>query len=237
MNMTQVAAALFQLQQIDLELDRLKVEKQNITTSLQGSAILRRLRAEYDTTQQQLLSGQQMQQEAEWTLEDINRRLATQEQRIYSGSVRNARELQSLQQEAQNLRAQQNRQEERLLEAIDVVESTTQLAQQKAVAVQQAEAAWEQERTNLQTRADQNQKHWQALQDKRQQITIALNDDIVKRYESMRKSKQGRAISKIEQNSCQWCRVILTPSELQKVRLGQELQTCLNCGRILYYER
>ena len=81
------------------------------------------------------------------------------------------------------------------------------------------------------------QENWQDLQGKRQQLVVGLNEDVVKRYEAMRKTKQGRAISRIEQNSCQWCRVILTPSELQKVRISPELQTCLNCGRILYYQR
>ena len=237
MNMTQVTATLFQLQQIDLELDRLKAEKQNIASSLQGSATLRRLRAEYDTARQQALSGQQMQKEAEWTLDELNQRLAAHEQRLYNGSVRNAKELQSLQQEVQNIRAQQSRQEERLLELIDIADSLVQLSESKAATLHQAEERWQQEHLNLQSRLDQLEARRQELEEQRQLIISHLDATVVKRYDDMRKSKQGRAISRIEQNSCQWCRVLLTPSELQKVRLGQEIQTCLNCGRILFYER
>jgi hypothetical protein len=75
------------------------------------------------------------------------------------------------------------------------------------------------------------------LQDKRQKLSTTLGEPLLKRYETMRRTKQGRAVSKVDQNSCQWCRVILTPSELQLVRISPDLQTCTNCGRILYYER
>ena len=237
MNMTQVTAALFQLQQIDLELDRLKAEKQSIASSLQGSATLRRLRAEYDTARQQTLSGRQMQKEAEWTLDELNRRLAAQEQRLYNGSVHNTKELQSLQQEVQNTRAQQSRQEERLLELIDIADSLVQVADRKAAVLHEAEEKWQQESLDLQSRIDQLEEREQGLEEQRQLLISRLDATLVTRYDNMRKAKQGRAVSRIEQNSCQWCRVLLTASELQKVRLGQEIQTCLNCGRILFYER
>lgn len=237
MNATQVAAELFQLQQLDLELDRSTAEHQSVVASLQGNAKLQRLRADYAVAQQQLQAGLQAQHDAEWTLEDVNRRLTAQEQRLYSGTVTNAKELQSLQQEVQHLRAQQSRQEELTLEVIDAAESLKEMSQRKSDALKQAEAAWQQEQTTLSARREQLESRKQELQAKRTQLATHIGPDLLKRYESMRRMKQGRAISKVEQDSCQWCRVILTPSELQRVRISSELQTCTNCGRILYYER
>lgn len=237
MNTTQVTATLFRLQQLDLELDRLVGERQAVATSLQGSPKLRRLRAEYATALQQQAVEEQAQREAEWTLEDLNQRLAAQEQRLYSGAVTNAKEMQALQQETQALRAQQRRQEERVLEAIDAAEAQIEHTRRKAAALQTAEEDWKREHSELQGRQEKLEVQWQDFQKKRQQLTDTLDEDLVKRYDTMRRTKQGRAVSKIEQNSCQWCRVILTPSELQQVRISPELQTCTNCGRILYYER
>src|ERR1700730_287615 len=123
MSTTQTAALLFQLQLLDLELDRLNAEQQAIQTSLQGDPRLRRLRSEHETAQQQARSGLQTQKEAEWVLEDIMKRLKVQEQRLYSGTAINPKDLQPLQQEVQRLQAQQNRQEETVLELIDIAES------------------------------------------------------------------------------------------------------------------
>ncbi len=237
MNTTQLAAQLFQLQQVDLELDRLTAELQSVTLTLQGNASLKRLRAEYKAAQQQLQTGLQAQKEAEWALEDINNRLKIQEERLFSGGVTNPKELQSLQNEVQRLRGQQSQQEEVTLEVLDVAETLQEMAQRKYVAVKQAEEAWEKEAASLITRRDQLETKQQEMQKKRKELAAGFEQEIILRYDALRRTKQGRAISKVEQNSCQWCRVILTPSELQHVRISPELQACTNCGRILYYDR
>lgn len=237
MSTTQIAAILFQLQQLDLELDRLSAEQQAIRHSLQGNHTLKKLRSEYQAAQQQVQVSLQAQKEAEWALEDINRRLQAQEQRLYSGTVVNAKELQSLQQEVQSLRAQQSRQEDTVLEVIDNAESLQEMAQQKLTALQEAEEIWKQESSSLIAHSDQLEAHIHKVRQKRAQLTSTVESALIERYDKMRRTKQGRAVSRVEQNSCQWCRVILTPSELQHVRMSTELQTCTNCGRILYYDR
>ncbi len=237
MGTTQVVAALFQLQQLDLELDRVTIECQSIGSALRGNTTLQRLRSDSKVAHQQLQVGLQAQKEAEWALDDINRRLKTQEQRLYDGVVTNPKELQSLQLETQRLRAQQSRQEERALEMIDAAETLQEMTQKRETALKDAETAWQQESVILTTRLEQLEQHRQELQGKRAQWTTTLEPALLQRYETMRRTKQGRAISKVEQNACQWCRVILTASELQRVRLNTDIQTCSNCGRILYYER
>ncbi|HLI71917.1 MAG TPA: C4-type zinc ribbon domain-containing protein [Ktedonobacteraceae bacterium] len=237
MSTTHIAAALFQLQQLDLEIDRLVVEQQALASSLQSTSSLKRLRTEQTVAQQQLASGMQAQKDAEWALQEIEQRLKQQEQRLYNGSVVSAKELSALQQEIQHLRAQQARQEETALEMMEATESLRATAEAKMRAVSEAEQAWEESNAAGIARQKQLEIKLQELRMKRAEQAARLDEQLLKRYESMRKTKQGRVVSKVEQNSCQWCRVILTPSELQHVRISSELQTCSNCGRILYYDR
>src|SRR5579872_5439555 len=237
MSATQIAATLYQLQQIDLELDRLTTEQQTLSNSLQGNSTLQKARTEHTTAQQQLRASQQAQKEAEWTLEDLSRRLGMQEQRLYNGTVSNPKELASLQQEVQRLRAQQSRQEDRVLEIIETTEALQETAQRKATALQQAEETWQKENAAMILHREQLEVRKQETQARRTTFAGGIEAALLSRYEAMRRTKQGRAISKVEQSSCQWCRVILTPSELQRVRINNDLQTCSNCGRILYYDR
>ncbi len=237
MSMTQIAAALYQLQQLDLELERVAAEQQVVAKSLQGNARLQELRIEHNSAQQQLRSRLQAQKEAEWALEELTRRLGAQEQRLYSGMVSNPKELNALQQEIQHLRTQQGRQEDTYLEVMEATESLQEESRRKAETLQQAEEAWTRESAAMLARRDQLEVRKQELQARRTQMLTSIDAGFISRYEAMRRAKQGRAISKVEQNSCQWCRVILTPSELQRVRISSQLQTCTNCGRILYYDR
>jgi uncharacterized protein len=237
MSTTQTAAALYQLQQLDLDMERLTAEQQVVVKSLQGNARLRELRIELNGAQQQLRAALQAQKEAEWALEELNRRLGAQEQRLYSGMVSNPKELNALQQEIQHLRTQQSRQEDTYLEMMEAAESLQETVNRKAEALQRAEEASVHESSTMLARRDQLEVRKQELQTKRTQLTTSVDAEFISRYETMRRMKQGRAVSKVEQNSCQWCRVILTPSELQRVRVSSQLQTCTNCGRILYYDR
>jgi len=237
MSTTKIAATLYQLQQLDLELDRLNAEQQALVNSLQGDSVLKKLRVENNIAQQQLKSGLQTQKEAEWALEELDRRLHMQEQRLYNGTVTNAKELSALQQEVQRLRAQQNRQEEMALEVLLATESLQETANRKAEALREAEEKWAEGNAAGVIRGDQLEAKRQELQTRREQFANDIDAEVLKRYEALKRTKQGRVVSKVEQNSCQWCRVILTPSEMQRVRISAELQTCSNCGRILYYDR
>jgi predicted nucleic acid-binding Zn-ribbon protein len=237
MSTTQSAATLFQLQQHDLDLERLLAEQQALANALQASTQLKKLRIEQARAQQELRAGLQAQKDAEWTLEELERRLRAQEQRLYSGGITNPKELSTLQQEVQHLRAQQSRQEEMALEVMEAAESLQDRARRATEALQRAEEEWAKSNAEGILRRDQLETKRQELQTKRTQFADTIDAELLKRYEALRRSKQGRAISKVEQNSCQWCRVILTPSELQHVRVSTELQTCSNCGRILYYDR
>ncbi len=237
MSTTQIATALYQLQQLDLELERLSAEEQAVASSLQGNAALQKLRTEQQTAQQQLRAGLLAQKEAESTLEDLGRRLKAQEQRLYGGTISNPKELNALQQEIQHLRQQQSHQEEVTLEAMDAVESLEKKVRRAAQALREEEEAWIRQSAALVTRRDQLVRRRQELELKRGQVVAKLDADLINRYDRIRRTRQGKAVSKVEQGSCQWCRVILTPRELQHVRISTELQTCSNCGRILYFDR
>src|SRR5438270_8858802 len=131
MSMTQKAAALYQLQQLDLELERVAAEQQVVAKSLQGNARLQELRIEHNRAQEQLRSRLQAQKEAEWALEELTRRLGAQEQRLYSGMVSNPKELNALQQEIQHLRTQQGRQEDTYLEVMEAAEALQEETRRK----------------------------------------------------------------------------------------------------------
>jgi len=236
--MTQAAAAtLYQLQQLDLELERLAAEQQALMRALQEDMTLNKARAEHQAAQQQLKVSLLAQREAESSLDDLNNRLSAIDKRLYGGMIKNPKELAAVQQEAQHLRTLQSRQEETTLELMDATERLATIAQQKGEHVRLVEHEWQQSNAAQLARRDQLDGKREELQGKREQFATSINSDLLKRYDALKRTRQGRAVSRVEQQSCQWCRVILTPSELQRVRTSQELQTCSNCGRILYFDR
>ena len=47
------------------------------------------------------------------------------------------------------------------------------------------------------------------------------------------KTRKGQAVARVEQGTCQGCRISLPMNELQQARTGKLVQ-CSSCGRILY---
>jgi len=56
-------------------------------------------------------------------------------------------------------------------------------------------------------------------------------------YDRLARSRRGQALSAIsDAGICSACRVRVRPKVFSDVRRGDEMITCENCGRILYYK-
>ena len=72
------------------------------------------------------------------------------------------------------------------------------------------------------------------LRTRRDAKAVPLPPDALARYESLRRTRGGRAIAEVKGGTCQTCRVSLTTATLQRARAGSGFVPCSNCGRILY---
>ncbi len=227
-------AALYQLQQLDGEIDRVAAEVQAITTALQDDSALRQATEAHATAQQALQQRQQALRAAEHELDDLAARIKTHNDRLYSGSVTNPRELGALQQEIQHLRELHSAQEDRVLEALAAVDDAQALAASSKAQQEAAEQTRQQEQTTLTERLRQVEARLADARKLRQSQAESCVPALVQRYEQIRRAKGGKAVVLAEGGTCQGCRVTLTANDLQRLRTSAEVTTCSNCGRILY---
>jgi hypothetical protein len=80
-------------------------------------------------------------------------------------------------------------------------------------------------------------KNLAELEHDRDQLTDGIEELALSRYERLLRHKGENAIVGIEHGVCGGCHMKLPAQILLSCRGGQELVTCLNCGRILYYTR
>jgi predicted nucleic acid-binding Zn-ribbon protein len=64
-----------------------------------------------------------------------------------------------------------------------------------------------------------------------------VEDDARMRYERLSKQKGHNVVVGIERGVCGGCHMRLNPQIVVSCRAEQEIVTCPNCGRILYYTR
>jgi predicted nucleic acid-binding Zn-ribbon protein len=70
---------------------------------------------------------------------------------------------------------------------------------------------------------------------RRKEIVAALTRGVLDLYERIRKARRGVALAAVRDGFCTACHFALRPQLYNEVRTQENLITCENCNRILYY--
>jgi len=70
----------------------------------------------------------------------------------------------------------------------------------------------------------------------RAKLTTAVDEDLLDTYQRLFDKKDGVAVAALANEICQGCHVKSQTHIIHAVKAAKEVTTCLNCGRILYYE-
>lgn len=81
------------------------------------------------------------------------------------------------------------------------------------------------------------QKELATLQSNREEIASAVDESARGRYERLAKSKGDNVLVGVQHGVCGGCHMKLPAQTLVACQSHQELVTCINCGRILFYTR
>jgi len=90
---------------------------------------------------------------------------------------------------------------------------------------------------DLTAREHNLKKELAELESNREQLLLAVDESVRSRYERLLKNKGTTVVVGVEHGVCGGCHMKLPAQILVSCRAQQELVTCINCGRILYYTR
>ena len=123
-----VANQLYQLQEIDLELESNEQALNQTANQLGESKAVVATRNKLAQEHQRLEELNRQQHSLEWEIDDLTGKLTTVEEELYSGRTRNPKELTNLQHEIDGLKTKRNQSEDKALEIMDQVELTNKSA-------------------------------------------------------------------------------------------------------------
>jgi predicted nucleic acid-binding Zn-ribbon protein len=163
----------------------------------------------------------------------VNAKLKTNQDRLYSGRVRNPKELSNLQDEANALRRRVSELEDEELELmITVEEEEAELAERQA-RLRQIEATWRQEQVALQAEKERLELRLAELEEARGRMrgrtgaaSLAEYDDLAARY-------GGVGVALLKRGICQMCGVDVPTGVARAVERGEGMHYCPVCNRLL----
>ncbi len=230
------AKQLHELQEIDLDIERKTKTLAQIRSHLGKDDDLVAARAALDTALKHQIDLEHQQRTAEWGVDELGTKIAAEEKKLYEGSVKNPRELMSLQHEIELIKGQHGEREEQLLAVMLKVDTAQQDVTSKQSELKAMERDWQEEQKRLSMEQTELEANLAMLAQKQESLRSLMDSASLKAYDELCYVKQGLAVAKLVQGRCQGCRISLPMSDQQKARMGHKLATCSNCGRILYMD-
>jgi len=229
-----IAADLYALQEIDSAIEAAKASLAAVEEQLGESEELVAGRQTVEEGRDALEGVSRQQRDLEWQVDDLRSRLSGVEGKLYGGSVRNPKELASMQEEANILKGQLRRREDELLDLMVRVEERQAALREAEESLAEVEGGWRQEQKELASQKERLEGELAGLEEGRGQQSGLIEARVLALYDNLRERRQGRAVVKVERGMCQGCRISLPMTVLQKARSGLDVVQCVSCERILY---
>jgi predicted nucleic acid-binding Zn-ribbon protein len=227
-----ISSQLHGLQILDIQLATNEKRQAEINRQLGDHGALDLVRGRLDALQAKLDEETKELHAAEWDADDLATKRARVDEILYSGRVRNPKELSGYQQESEELKVRHGKAEDRTLEAMTAAEETTAATGKTTTELAGMEAEWTANQADLSVELAQLLSAHADFTSQRAAVASGIPADAILVYDHVHKQK-GNAVASVEQGTCRGCQISLPTTELQQVRSGG-LVRCSSCGRILF---
>jgi predicted nucleic acid-binding Zn-ribbon protein len=228
-----IATQLYRLQVIDLAIAQKRKRIQEIDTLLSSDERILAARQSLDAAEKVLKPWQTRARDLDLEIKSIAQKIKLTDDNLYSGKVKNPKEMAEMQEEIAALQRHQRQLEDELLEAM----MKTDEGQDEVAAAQQSLTDTQSEQVSAHAELHAEKQQLEAelvgLETQRAAGAAAIDATSLKAYEALRPRKAGRAVALLKGNSCSACAIQQTTMMVQQVQMGKGLIYCASCGRIL----
>jgi predicted nucleic acid-binding Zn-ribbon protein len=225
---------LYRLQLVDSRMDEIRARVEEIRQTLEKDEEMRRIKKQANEAKSTLTLAQHILKQAEAEVDKQKVKIQQSEANLYSGNVKNPKELQDLQNEVAALKRYLATLEDRQLEAM-LEEETAEQADQAALdKLEQVKARLADQNQTLTVEQTALNKELEKLEAERQATLSPLEAGLLTVYDELRQRKRGVAIAAVSDDACAACGAILPPALMQSARSTSQIFNCPTCGRILF---
>ncbi|MFN2223478.1 MAG: C4-type zinc ribbon domain-containing protein [Chloroflexota bacterium] len=223
---------LYRLQQIDDEIRAGKKRLSQVIRSQRETEELLVARKLAESAAAELHEHRATQTSLNLELKSLNSKAQRSEQRLYSGTVKNPKELEDLQHELESLTRRRTTLEDELLEAMILVEEAQEEDESAQAALSEVETTWNQDQIDLKQEQDELVARINELMVLRKKHLELISPESLTQYEAALRRVGSTAVVLMKNNRCRGCLVTVPANLVKAVDEGQLVQ-CDSCSRIL----
>lgn len=226
-------ADLWRLQETDSALDARRGTIDDARARLGESEEIEAARAAVAEKTIAYRAAEASQKDLELQADDVKSKIAPAETKLYSGAIKNPKELGDLQNDIDQHKRQLSALEDQDIEALSAVEAADAELRAAKAELEALEAAWREEQAELNERIERLSAEVEEYEVERGALASELEPGLLRTYDHVRRAHQGKGVARLDRNLCLGCRISLPVSTVNKARAGSALVQCPNCERIL----
>jgi predicted nucleic acid-binding Zn-ribbon protein len=229
---------LLELQNIDLQLDRLRLRR----AALESGETLSAARTEADGAERSLgdlrLRVDEMARDQgrfEHEIDSLQQKETAENTRMFDGSIVNSKELEALQHEIDNLKKRRSDREDELLALMEQREELEHSAAEAETTSTRLRASLDEGAAGAEGELADVRGELERLADARAALLPIFDPELLERYEDLRRLKKGVGAVALVDGVCQGCHEQLSSVELDRQKRAEGIRRCDHCRRILVF--
>jgi hypothetical protein len=231
--MASTATLLYRLQTLDLAIAQRRARIDEINTLLSSDERVIRAQHTLDEAEKALKPHQTRARDLDLEIKSIAQKIKLTDENLYSGNVKNPKEMTEMQEEIASLQRRQSQLEDELLETMMQTDEGQAKVNQALDALAQAKGTQASTQADLLAEKERLEMEVAGFEAQRAQGAATIEAASLKVYEALRPRKGGRAVALLKNDSCGMCNIEQTSTIAQQVWQGKTLVYCASCGRIL----
>jgi predicted nucleic acid-binding Zn-ribbon protein len=160
----------------------------------------------------------------------------TMDKRMRMNRIKNAKELQALQREIDQIKQNNGQLEDELIQIMEEIDALKAEIASKQEEVAKLQEEWKQKQEAMQSQICGIEETVSEAFTRRQSIAAQIAKDLISRYELIFARRGGMAVVEVAGGICQGCYMNIPPQLWNEIIKSEKVNLCPSCQRIVYYK-
>ncbi|NLT95288.1 MAG: hypothetical protein GXW85_07090 [Clostridia bacterium] len=230
---------LWELQRVDQSLEKITREikqKELVMLLKEKQNKIKELEAIIEKEEKERADLENKSRAYEDELANLETKKQAQKEKLYNGSTNSPKELESMKVKLDEIKERISQLEDQALANMDILEDKVQLLNRHTSLLNELKKEYIKNVKLYQKNKTELNEKMTFEEKRRAELVSMLSDNLLSLYQRAQEKFKNRGIARAEKGLCSGCRVEIPIMHLQNIKLGNNIYTCEQCGRILIWD-
>lgn len=194
---------------------------------------LAQVQTEFEEESKQAETYAREKREIDQDIEDLVQQ--AEKSNIKLNNIKSNKEYRAALKEINDIEKQKSSKEDRLLEIMEQIEGIEAKCADNKKQLEEHRKKFQKDHAEILKEQKVLAKDIEKLNKEKAVLCKAIDGNLLKKYDLLKDNRGGFAVSSVIKGVCQMCNIGIPPQKFNELIRGDQLMTCPNCSRIIYW--